>query len=106
MATRSAIFNERTGQLRYIHYDGYPEGVGSVLAIHYGTQDRVDDLYAHAASLDLSSLEPTLDTSEWFEEEELTFPGHYSVAEAHAAYKDADCVYLYAWDGVRWSVHF
>jgi hypothetical protein len=103
MATRSAIFNEATGQLRYIHFDGYPEGVGSTLVIHYGTQDRVEELYARAASSDLSSLKPTIDKSVWYDEE-LTFPFHYIAGGAWSAVQNSDCEYMYTWNGVRWTV--
>jgi hypothetical protein len=103
MGTRCAIFNEPTGQLRYIGHDGYPEGVGNTLAVHYGTQDRVDALYARAASSDMSSLAPTVDKCLWYDEK-LTFPGHHNRETVADAYRWSDCEYLYAWDGVRWTV--
>ncbi len=104
MATRSAIFNELTGQLRYIHWDGYPEGVGATLTQHYGTQERVDDLFARAVTSDLSSLEATVEDCEWYNFE-LTFPGHYNAAEAHAVYQDAHCQYLYVWNDGKWRYY-
>jgi hypothetical protein len=104
MSTRSAIFNESAGQLRYIHFDGYPEGVGNTLSIHYGTQDRVDALFARAASSDMSSLSPTVNTCEWYDDEELTFPLHYTAGGAYSAVQNSDCEYMYTWNGVRWTV--
>jgi hypothetical protein len=104
MATRSAIFNEATGQLRYIHFDGYPEGVGSTLAIYYGTTDRVSALYARAAASDLSCLAATTAGSEWYDDGELAFPFHYIAPGAYIAVQNSDCEYMYTWDGVRWTV--
>ena len=104
MATRSAIFHEATGQLRYIHFDGYPEGVGVVLNAHYGTTDRVSALYARAAAADLSSLAATPAESKWYDDEKLAFPFHYTAQGAYIAVQKSDCEYMYTWNGVRWTV--
>ena len=53
MSTRSAIgFVEYDGTIEsiYCHWDGYPEGVGAILANHYTDIEKVGDL------LDLGSL--------------------------------------------------
>lgn len=56
MSTRSVICKEVPVHLYYgvyCHFDGYPEGVGSVLLKHYNTKDKVDELLKLG---DLSSL--------------------------------------------------
>ena len=104
MATRSAIFNEATGQLRYIHFDGYPERVGVVLSTHYGTTDRVEALFVRAAAADLCCLAATPAGSEWYDDEKLAFPYHYTAPGAYIAVQNSDCEYMYTWNGVRWTV--
>lgn len=50
MATRSFIAHEVDAgwyQAIYCHYDGYPDGVGSVLLEHYSASKQVADLLEH-----------------------------------------------------------
>lgn len=56
MSTRCVICKEAPVNLYYgvyCHFDGYPEGVGSVLLKHYKTKNKVDELLKLG---DLSSL--------------------------------------------------
>lgn len=49
MATRSliGIVNEdKTVDVIYCHYDGYPTGVGKMLVEHYNTEEKVRELIA------------------------------------------------------------
>lgn len=59
MATRSFIAKKVKGGVTgvYCHYDGYPKGVGAVLAEHYTDPDKVDRLIALGA---LSYLAPEI----------------------------------------------
>jgi hypothetical protein len=65
MGTRSriALHNPALGGAFtsiYVHWDGYPEGVGATLLEHYKDEDTVRRLLSHG---DMSSLEDTPEAS-------------------------------------------
>ena len=49
----------------YCHYDGYPEGVGKILIDHYNNPDKIEALLNRG---DMSSLEPTIENTEFYDE--------------------------------------
>ena len=46
MSTRSAIAKITENGIKsiYVHFDGYPEGVGATLQKHYQDEDKIDEL--------------------------------------------------------------
>jgi hypothetical protein len=113
MATRSTIAQlNKDGTITsiYCHWDGYPEGVGSVLDNHYNTDEMVDKLLNIG---DISTLCENIDQ---------TMKNSYRVTNnnpdlicdkiTHTDLRDwLDfrknnwCEYGYLWDGIIWNVY-
>ncbi len=59
MATRSRIglmLEDGTIKHSYCHFDGYPDGVGSILVQHYNTEDKVKELLSFGDMSYLTSV--------------------------------------------------
>jgi len=111
MATRSAIHNRKTGQTVYIHWDGYPDGVGATLKASYNTQEAVDALFERAKTSDMSVLGNTIEECKWYDDrcrkenrelESLTFPEPLDLSAAKVIVGSCWCEYLYSWTGRSW----
>lgn len=65
MATRSTIIVKLDGIWNAVqcHFDGYVEGVGSMLASHYSSQDKAENIIKLGC---LSSLAETIEESKFY----------------------------------------
>lgn len=62
-ATISILLADDSVSTIYSHWDGYPQGVGTVLLESYNTEAQVQDLIAQG---DVSSLDHTLTGSDFY----------------------------------------
>jgi hypothetical protein len=113
MATRSSIARRTATGVEsiYVHWDGYPDGVGATLAAHYTDPQKIDALFALG---DLSRLGEVVDYTNRhgtvaygrdIGEPNTDAVAHDSLAE-WLAYRHAGwCEYGYFWTGAMWEIH-
>ena len=97
MSTRSNIALESLdGTVRaiYCHHDGYPEGVGALLATYYRTDEAIEDLLALG---DLSTLDQTPTESRAYSTAANKYPAtiYKSRADYAESAEHSDVEYLY-----------
>lgn len=104
MSTRSMIGKmnkDGTIDAIYCHFDGYIEGVGSMLFEAYKDEEKIDTLIKGG---DISSLGPSIASTSFY------YDNPFSTFEDDTAYLDycfADnswVEYVYLWDGEEWLV--
>ena len=112
MATRSNI-SVKVGDLYhtiYVHWDGYPEGVGKTLALNYNSQELAEKLVSYG---DISSLDDSSDKPEGhtFDDPVKGYTVYYGRdrGETGTDMQICDLVrfeqeYSYEWDGSKWLV--
>ena len=91
------------GTIRYIysHWDGYLSGVGNTLLENYNTTAQVAALIEQG---DLSSLEDTIESSEFYYRDRGL--AYEEVAAQETEYlDDLDQEFNYVWTGVDWIVN-
>lgn len=110
MATRSALLNMTTGQMNYVHWDGYPYGETgrmAVLELGYNDADSVEALFERCFNSDISVLGPTIETSVFYDQRGES--GRQwtnlktNIESALKSLKYSDCEYLYIWNGEKWN---
>lgn len=88
----------------YCHWDGYPEGVGRKLLLHYNSPELIEELLGLGS---ISSLGTSADNSiayvrdrgeDWKYNLPQTFDTYDEVAEY---FYNSDCEYLYLFDTVK-----
>ena len=97
MGTRSYIFTETQNNNfvgSYCHWDGYPEGVGSILLENYIDQDKVDELCNLAG---FSSLQETTEETATARYDDIPSAVANSVKDAcnYGADFGADYIYIH-----------
>jgi len=112
MATRSNI-SVKVGDLYhtiYVHWDGYPEGVGNTLVLNYNSQELAEKLVSNG---DISSLDDSCDKPDGhtFDDPVNGYTVYYGRdrGETGTDMKTRDSVrfeeeYAYEWDGTKWLV--
>ena len=120
MGTRSSVTAKTsTGEYKsiYVHWDGYPSGVGQTLLNHYTDQSKIEGLMALG---DLSQLSESIEKPEGHSfknpasgccvaygrdrgEEGVEAKAGQTVEEASKWTKDSWCEYNYLWDGKKWT---
>ena len=121
MATRSRIglmLEDETIKHSYCHFDGYPDGVGSILVQHYNTQEKVEELLSYGDMSYLTSeLHPEGEHS--FEKPEQGVTVFYNrdrgetdvdsvvtTMDEYLSVKYASCIdYQYVYSGGQWWVY-
>lgn len=112
MATRSNI-NVKVGDVYhtiYVHWDGYPEGVGKTLVLNYNSQELAEKVVSHG---DISSLDEYCDKPEGHSYD-TPVPGYTTYygrdrgetgteMEVRQTIR-AEEEYSYVWDGSQWLV--
>jgi len=105
MATRSFIALEDNGlhTAVYCHWDGYPAGVGKILAEHYDDRTKVKELLEHG---DLSSLGRTIEESEFYAKrgEKLKVRRNLLYRELHDACAGSGAEFLYVFRNNKWEI--
>lgn len=120
MGTRSnLIVSKADGTFArvYIHFDGYPTGVGAMLAEHYASQERAEKVVSHG---DMSSLKERCDRPDGHSYESpvkgcTVYFGRdrgedgvdariFKDAESAWAADDYGAEYIYFWNGTEWLV--
>lgn len=118
MATRSTIARKVDDSIQsiYVHFDGYPEGVGATLQESYTTPEKIDALMALG---DLSVLGAEIGSKKDFDisvlDGECLAYGRDrgedgTEAKTHETYidyinyrVDQGCEYAYLWNGAAWE---
>ena len=115
MATRSSIAMATGEGIRsvYVHWDGYPEGVGATLEEHYQDPDKLTQLLDRG---DLSSLAPEIGEENSFDpanrredvclfyadrDEDAPSMLHLNIGEWLSHRRGNGCEYGYFWNGER-----
>ena len=118
MGTRSTIgvvLWDNTIESIYCHWDGYPNGVGAMLAEHYTCPAKIDALLALG---DISTLEPEIGEQHDFDnptdgwtlaygrdrgDEDITQDTHASIAKWKTRRRLNGCEFGYLWNGSTWE---
>ena len=110
MSTRcqiSALLPDGRSGCIYVHGDGYPEGVGKILADHYTDPDKIAQLIALG---DCLSINPSIGRCSPFSAypdeiwEEIA-PAYAETPEAAAEqHRHGDEEFLYVWNGAAWRM--
>jgi hypothetical protein len=108
MATRSiiSIHNEDgTYDAVYCHFDGYPDGDGSVgdtLHKHYLSEEKIRQLIAGG---DMSCVKPTIEQCEFYTKrgEDLHNYEGLSLGDLKNKARDCGCEYLYIFYKGSWN---
>jgi hypothetical protein len=110
MATRSALLNMTTGQMNYVHNDGYPGGERgrmSILELGYNDPDSVKALFQRCFNTDISVLGPTIETSVFYDQRGESGRQWTNlktdIENAIKSLEYSDCEYLYTWNGTKWN---
>ena len=109
MATRSFIAkkNPTTGRYTsiYVHWDGYPTGVGLTLRDHYKTDEKVNFLLEQG---DISSLHETVvetvkESYRTRGDKNVDAMVFHTLDEMCEHYRSCWCEYGYIWMDGKWS---
>lgn len=98
MSTRSFIAIKTVDGVEavYCHSDGYLEGVGRTLALHYATEPEAVMLLAMG---DVSVLGPTIEESKFYMEDNSPACRYDSVEDMIEDAWECDAFYVYLFDG-------
>ncbi|WP_239710659.1 hypothetical protein [Mammaliicoccus sp. E-M21] len=94
MGTRTAVFQEQEDGTYlgfYVHYDGYPEGVGETLYNHYSNREKVKKLIDEKCPLSaLGKLNIIIDNADSFEmrKEDSDLGHQFCVRSGHSDRKE------------------
>lgn len=105
MSTRSLIGvrkEDKSYDVIYCHFDGYPEGVGVTLLENYNTKELVEKLISNG---DMSSIGETTEECVFYHRdrgEEFSTSNYKTKEELDEAYKNSWCEYLYIFNKGVW----
>jgi hypothetical protein len=119
MATRSSVAMATGEGIRsvYVHWDGYPKGVGATLEMHYQDADKLSALMDRG---DVSVLAPEIGESNSFDPgkrneevclfyqdrgEESPSIMHQNIGEWISHRKGNACEYGYFWNGEKFLTY-
>lgn len=109
MSTRcqiSALLGDDLAGCIYVHYDGYPEGVGTVLQNHYTDTDKISALIALGDCSSIGKSIEECDPYSQYPDEILDdiAPTYANTPEMAAEqHYRGDEIYLYIWNGNSWE---
>lgn len=105
MSTRSLIAvkkEDKSYDVIYCHYDGYPEGVGAMLLENYNTKELIEKLISNG---DMSSIGKTTEECVFYHRdrgENLNICRYKTKAGLKKAFKNSWCEYLYVFNEDVW----
>lgn len=108
MATRcqiSAVISEGLAGCIYVHFDGYPGGVGNILQHYYTDTDKIAELIALGDCSSIGKSIKECDPYSQYPDEILSdiVPTYADTPEnAAKQHRHGDEIYLYTWDGLSW----
>ena len=107
MGTRGQIICKCENEYRsiYVHFDAYPDGVGSTLKKHYDSYDKVKELVSFGS---VSSLYPTIQESTFYhrdrdEDLEIAIIDEFNWGEyKNMLSEDIFIEYIYIFENNQW----